>query len=98
MASKPSARRTIPCPLETCHEDHWCSHAVEAALAADGNGVPVVRVGPIEVGSNGDGEELLTHPLGIALRRQIGEEELALRREVELEEQDVACISSQTGC
>ena len=43
-------------------------------------------MGPIEVGSNGDGEELLVHPPGIALRRQIGEEELALRREVELKE------------
>ena len=53
-------------------------HAVQAALAADGNGVPTVRLGPIEVGSNGDGEELLAHPPGIALRRQIQEEELTL--------------------
>ena len=78
MASKPIAKRTIPCPLGSCHEDQWCFHAVQAALAADGNGAPTVRVGPIEVGSNGDGEELLAHPPGIALRRQIGEEELAL--------------------
>ena len=36
-------------------------------------------------------------PLGIALRLQTGEEELALRHEVPLKEQDGACISSQTG-
>ena len=98
MASKPIAKRTIPCTLGTYHEYRWCPHAVQAAMAADGNGVLAVRVGPIEVGSNGDGEELLAHPSGIALWRQIGEEELVLRREVALEEQDGACISSQTGC
>ena len=98
MASKPIVRRTILCPLGTYHEDQWCPHAVQIGLAADGNGIPVVQVGPIEVGSNGNGEELLAHPPGIALRRQIGEEELVLQREVALKEQDGACISSQTGC
>ena len=98
MASKPIAKRTIHCPLGIYHEDQWCPHAVQAALAADGNGVPAVRVDPIEVGSNSDGEELHAHPPGIALRRQIGEEEFALRREVALDEQVGACISSQTGC
>ena len=78
MASKPIAKWIIPCPLGTCHEDQWCPHAVQAALAADGNGAPAVRVGPIEVGSNGDGEELLAHPTGIAPWWEIGEEELAL--------------------
>ena len=78
MASKQVAKRTVPCPLGICHKDQWFPHAVQAALAADGNGAPVARVGPIEVGSNGDGEELLTHPPGIALRWQIGEEELVI--------------------
>ena len=98
MASKPIAKRNIPCPLGTFREDQWCPHAVQAALAADGNEAPAVRMGPIEVGSNGDGEELLAHPPGIALRRQIREEEFTLRREVPLDGQDGACISSQTGC
>ena len=78
MASKPIAKRTIPCPLGTCREDQSCPDAVQATLAADGNGAPAVRVGPIVVGNDGDGEELLAHPPGIALLRQIGEEELAL--------------------
>ena len=98
MASKPTSRRAIPCPLGTCREDQWCPHAVQAALAADGNGAPAVRATPIVAGNDGDGEEWLAHPPGIALRRQTGEEELALRREVPLKEQDGAYISSQTGC
>ena len=49
-------------------------------------------------GSATDGEEWLAHPPGIALRRQMGEEELTLRREVPLKERDGAYISSQTGC
>ena len=69
-----------------------------AALAADGNGAPAVRATPIEAGNDGDGEEWLAHPLGIALRQQTGEEELALRHEVLLKQQDGAYISSQTGC
>ena len=48
-------------------------------------------------GNNSDGEELLAHPPGIALCRQIGEEEPALRREVPHNEKDGACFSSQTG-
>ena len=36
-------------------------------------------------------------PLGIALRQQAGEEELVLRREVPLKEQDGAYISNQIG-
>ena len=66
MASKPIAKRTISYPLGTYHEDQWCPHAVQAALAADGNGAPTVRVGLIEVGSNG--EKVLAHPPRIALR------------------------------
>ena len=46
---------------------------------------------------NGDGEEWLAHPPRIALQWQIGEE-LMLRREVPLKEQDGAYISSQIGC
>ena len=98
MASKPTSRRAIPCPLGTCREDQWCPHAVQAALAADGNGAPAVRATPIMAGDDGDGEGWLAHPPGIALRRQTGEEELVLRREVPLKEQDGAYISSQTGC
>ena len=98
MASKPTSRRAIPCPLGTCHEDQWCPHAVQAALAADGNGAPAVRATPIVAGDDGDGEEWLPHPSGIALWWQTVEEELALRREVALEERDGACISSQTDC
>ena len=98
MASKPIAKRTIPCPLGTCHEDQWCAHTVQAPLAANGNGVPAVQVGLIEVGSNSDGEELLLQPPGIVVRWQIGEEELTLQHEVALEKQDNPCISSQTGC
>ena len=98
MASKPTSRRAIPCPLGTCREDQWCPHAVQAALAADGNGAPEVRETPIVAGNDGDGEEWLAHPPGIALRRQTGEQELALRREVPLKERDGAYISSQTGC
>ena len=71
---------------------------MQAALAADGNGVPAVRLDLIQMGSNGNGEELLAHPPGIALRLQIGEEELAFRHEVALEEEDSACIFSQTDC
>ena len=98
MASKPTSRRAIPYPLGTCREDQWCPHAVQAALAADGNGAPAVRATPIVAGNDGDGEEWLAHPPGIALRRQTGEEELTLRREVPLKEWDGAYISSQTGC
>ena len=78
MASKPIAKRSIPCPLGTFREDQWCPHAVQAALAADGNGAPAARVGSIIVGSDGDGEELLAHPPRITLRQPIGEEALAL--------------------
>ena len=92
MASRPIAKRTIPYPLGTCHEDQWCPHAVRAAPVADGNRTLPVWVGPILVGNDGDGEELLAHPPGIGLWRQIGEEKLALRREVPLDEQDGACI------
>ena len=78
MASKTIAKRTVPCTLGTRHEDQWCPHAMQVALATDGNGAPAVRVGPIVVGNDGDGEELLAYPPGIVLRWQIGEEELAL--------------------
>ena len=98
MASKPTSRRAVPCPLGTCREDQWCPHAVQAALAAYGNGAPAVRATPIVAGNDGDGEEWLARPPGIALWRQTGEDELALRREVALKERDGACISSQTGC
>ena len=73
MALKPIEKSTIPCPLGTCHEDQWCPHAVRGALVADGNRAPAVPVGPIMVGNDGDGEELLAHPPGIALRRKIRE-------------------------
>ena len=53
---------------------------------------------PIVAGNDGDGEEWLPHPPGIALRRQTGEEELTLQREVPLKAQDGAYIFSQTGC
>ena len=98
MESNPTSRRAIPCPLGTCREDQWCPHAVQAALAADGNGAPAVRATPIVAGNDGDCKKWLAHPPGIARRRQTGEEELALRREVPLRERDGACISSQTGC
>ena len=98
MVSKPTSRRAIPCPLGTCHEDQWCPYAVQAALVADGNRAPVVRVTPIMAGNDGNGKEWLAHPLRIALQRQTGEEELSFRREVPLEERDGACISSQIGC
>ena len=98
MASNPTSRRAIPCPLGTCSEDQWCPHAVQAALAADSNGTPAVRATPIVAGDDGDGEEWLVRPPGIALWWQTGEEELALRREVALKVWDGACISSQTGC
>ena len=78
MALKPTLRRAIPCPLGTYCEDQWCLHAVQAALAADGNGAPAVRATPIVAGDDSDGEEWLAHPPGIALRWQIGDEELAL--------------------
>ena len=68
------------------------SSSVQAAIAANGNGVLAVRVGPIEVGSSGDGEELLVHPLGIALQWQIGKEELVLRREVALKSRMVSAF------
>ena len=94
----PISKKTIPCPLGTCHEEKWCSHAVQAALAADGNEALAVWATPIVEGNVGEGVELLSHLPRITLRRQIGEEELALRREVPLDEQDGACISNQTGC
>ena len=71
---------------------------MQAALAANGNGAPAVRATPIVAANDGDGEEWLAHPLGIALRRQTEEEELALRREVPLKQQDGAYIPSRTGC
>ena len=49
-------------------------------------------------GNDGDGEELLVHPPGIALRRQIRYEERALQREVPPDEQDGTFIFRQTGC
>ena len=98
MALKPTLKMAIPCPLGICRKDQWCPHTVQAALAADGNGAPAVRATPILLGNDGDGEKWLGHTPGIALRRQTGEEELALRREVPLKEQDGAHISSQTGC
>ena len=57
MVWKPMAKSTIPYPLGTCHEDQRCPHAMQAVLVADNNGALAVRVGPIEVGSNGNGEE-----------------------------------------
>ena len=78
MASKPIAKRTIACSLGTYCEDQWCPHAMQVALAADSNGALAVQVVPIVAGNDSDGEELLAHPLGIALQRQIGEGELAL--------------------
>ena len=98
MESRPTSRRAIPCPLGNCRKDQWCPHAVQAALAADGNGAPAVRATPIVAGKDSDGEEWLAHPPGIVLRRQMGEGELSLRREVPLKRQDGAYISSQTGC
>ena len=98
MASNPTSRRAIARPLGTCHEDQWRPHAVQAALAADGNGAPAVWATLIVVGNDDDGEEWLAHPPGIALWRQTGEEGLALGCEVPLKEHDGAYISSQTGC
>ena len=69
MVSKPIAKRSIPCPLGTCRGDQWCLHAVQAELAADSNGAPVVRATPIVVANVGEGEELLEHPPGSALQR-----------------------------
>ena len=43
-----------------------------------GNSAPAVRATSIVAGDDGDGEEWLAHPPGIALRRKTGEEELAL--------------------
>ena len=98
MALKPTSRRAIPCPLGTYWEDQWCLHAVQAALAADYNGVPAVWATPIVAGDDGDGEEWLAHPPGIVLRWQTREEKLALRHEVPLKKQDGVYISSQNGC
>ena len=70
---------------------------MQIALAADSNGAPVVRAILIKAKSDGDGEELLAHAPGIVLQWQIGEEELMLQSELPLDEQDGACISSQTG-
>ena len=59
---------------------------MQAALAANSNGAPAVWATPIVVGNDGDGEESLAHPLGIALWRQTGKEELAFGHEVPLKE------------
>ena len=72
-------------------------HAVQTTLAADNDGAPAVRVTPIVVGKASDNEELLAHPLGIGLQLQSGEEELALRCEVPLDEQDCAHSPGLTG-
>ena len=94
MASKPIVMRTIPYPLGTCNEDQWCPRAVQAELAVDSNGAPVVQTTPIVVGNVGGGAELLAYPPGIALQQQIREEELVLWCEVPLDEQDSAQCSS----
>ena len=65
---------------------------MQAALAADGNRALAVQATPIVAGNNGDGEEWLVHPPGIVLRWQTREEELAIRCEVPLKEQDGAYI------
>ena len=98
MAAKLIAKGTIPYPLGICHEDQWCPHTVQAALAADSNGTLVIQATPIVAGNGGGDKELLVHPPRIALWWAFEEEELVFQREVPLDEQDGACISSQTGC
>ena len=61
-------------PLGTCHEDHLCPDAVQAALAADGNGATTVQATLIAARNVGEGEELLCASPRILLWRQIGEE------------------------
>ena len=51
---------------------------MQARLIADSNGAPEVRVHLNVAKNDGEGEELLTHPLGIVLQWQTGEEELTL--------------------
>ena len=65
MSSKPIARRSIPCPLGTCPEDRWCPHALQAALAADGNGAPAVRATPIVAGKWAKAKSCFRIPLGL---------------------------------
>ena len=68
MALKPIAKRTIACPLGTCHEGQWCLDVVQVALATDGKEALPVKATPIVVGNMGEGEELLAHPPRIALQ------------------------------
>ena len=98
MALKLMAKRTIPCSLGTCHEDQWCPHVVQTALAANIKGALAVRTTPIVAGNVGEGEELLAHPSGIVLRQQLEEEELVLRHEVPLDELDGARCPSLASC
>ena len=76
MSSCSIEKRTIRIPLGTSRKDQWCRHVVQAALAAHGNGAPVVQMIPIMAGNDSDGKELLAHPPWILLQWQIGEEEL----------------------
>lgn len=47
---------------------------MQAALTADGDGALVVWMAPIVAGNDGESEEWLAHPLGIALWQRIEEE------------------------
>lgn len=84
--------------METFCEDEWFPHAMEATLAADGNGVPAASGIPIVAGNVGEGRELLAHAPGIMLQKRFEEEELVLRREVSVHEQGGERCPSLTGC
>ena len=97
MASKPIAKRSIPCPLGTYYKEQWCPHAVQAALTADNNGALTVRVALIVADNGNDDEGLLVHPLGIALPWRLEEEELKVWCKVPLDEQDGVQCPHRTG-
>ena len=87
--------RRLRGPIQECRFPNLESTAV---LAAQGNGALAAWTDPIVTNNGGDGEVRLAHPPRIELRRQIEEEEIVLRREVLLDEQDCTRSSNLTGC
>ena len=74
-------RRWLP-DLGTYREDQWCPHAVQAALAAVGDGAPKVRTTLIVTRNASVREKRLEQFPEIALQQRNREEKLAFQHEV----------------
>lgn len=88
MSSKIVVKRSVPYTLGPCCEGQWCPYVVQVALATNVHGVLAGRTTLIVAENTSKSEEWLEHTPGIALWQWNMEEELALRHEVSLGDQD----------